>query len=157
MNKNQPKEKLLSSRFWTRQTILITIVLLLQSIPLYSQDDKEAKYDKLSKLSIEELMNVKVTSVSKKADRYQDVASSIYIITQEDIRCSGATRLEEVLNMVPGAWFQDFTYRNTKKRNTLMGGRIPTTNCFSNRWCADVDFYNRRTNVWLFASIPLPD
>lgn len=63
------------------------------------------------KLSLGELLNMEITSVSKKAERLQDVASSIYVITEEDIRRSGATRIQDVLNLVPGAWFVDNSYQ----------------------------------------------
>lgn len=58
-------------------------------------------------------MNVEVTSASKKAERLQDVASSLYVVTQEDIKRSGATRVQDVLNMVPGMFFQYLNYQNT--------------------------------------------
>ncbi len=56
----------------------------------------------LSQLSIEDLMNVKVTSVSKKEQKLGDSAAAIYVISQEDIRHSGMTSIPELLRMVPG-------------------------------------------------------
>ncbi|NDF12083.1 MAG: TonB-dependent receptor [Proteobacteria bacterium] len=52
--------------------------------------------------SIEELMGQKVTLVSRKEERAVEAASSIYVITQEDIRRSGMTNIPELLRMVPG-------------------------------------------------------
>lgn len=43
-----------------------------------------------------------VTSASKKEEKVLDTASAIYVVTQEDIRRSGATSIPEVLRMVPG-------------------------------------------------------
>ena len=43
----------------------------------------------LTELSIEELMNIDVTSVSKKRQKLFKAASAIYVVTQEDIRRSG--------------------------------------------------------------------
>jgi len=43
----------------------------------------------LTKTSLEDLMNIKVTSVSKKAQKLSEVAAAIFVITQEDIRRSG--------------------------------------------------------------------
>ncbi len=61
--------------------------------------------DEILDLSLEELMGMEVTSVSKKAQRLQDVPSSIQVITTEDIVHSGATNLVELLReMVPGYW-----------------------------------------------------
>jgi outer membrane cobalamin receptor len=55
-------------------------------------------------LSMEDLLNMDVTSVSKKAEKLQDVASSIYVLTSADIMNSGATNLHEALRSVPGYW-----------------------------------------------------
>ncbi len=61
-------------------------------------------------LSLADLLNLKVESVSKKTENIMDVASSIYVITQEDIRRSGAIRMQELLNIVPGLWHSDASY-----------------------------------------------
>jgi len=53
----------------------------------------------LKKLSLEELMNIEVTSVSKSPEKLSETASAIQVITDEDIRRSGATRLPEALRL----------------------------------------------------------
>jgi iron complex outermembrane receptor protein len=53
----------------------------------------------LKTLSVEELMNVVVTSVSRRAEPLSHVASAVQVITQEDIRRSGATSLPEALRL----------------------------------------------------------
>lgn len=55
----------------------------------------------LAKLSIEELANYEVTSVSKRAERLGDAPSSIFVISHEDILRSGATSVPEVLRLAP--------------------------------------------------------
>jgi len=56
----------------------------------------------LTELSLEELMNIEITSVSKKAQKLSDAAAAVFVITQEDIRRSGVTSIPEALRMVPG-------------------------------------------------------
>jgi iron complex outermembrane receptor protein len=56
----------------------------------------------LADLSLEDLMDLEVTSVSKKAEKLSDSAAAIYVITNEDIRRSGATSIPEALRMAPG-------------------------------------------------------
>lgn len=56
----------------------------------------------LTELSLEELMSVEVTSVSKKKQKLSESAAAIFVITQEDIRRSGVTSIPEALRMVPG-------------------------------------------------------
>jgi iron complex outermembrane recepter protein len=55
--------------------------------------------DSLKRLSLEELMNIEVTSVSRSPQELSKTASAIQVITQTDIRRSGATRLPEVLRL----------------------------------------------------------
>src|SRR5438876_9796496 len=49
----------------------------------------------LKKLTLEELLNVEVTSVSKRAEKLSETASAIQVITQEEIHRSGASSLPE--------------------------------------------------------------
>jgi iron complex outermembrane receptor protein len=56
----------------------------------------------LAKLSIEELMNIEVTSVSKREQKLSRVSAAVFVITQDDIRRSGSTNIPDVLRMVPG-------------------------------------------------------
>src|SRR5438046_1216945 len=53
-------------------------------------------------MSVEDLMNMQVTSVSKRTQKVADAAAAVYVITQEDIRRSGATNIPEALRLVPG-------------------------------------------------------
>src|SRR2546429_2698209 len=53
-------------------------------------------------MSMEDLMNMQVTSVSKRTQKVADAAAAIFVITQEDIRRSGATNIPEALRLVPG-------------------------------------------------------
>src|SRR5260370_39750964 len=55
----------------------------------------------LADLSIEELPNIHVTSVSKHAERLLDAPAAIFVITGADIRRSGATRLPQALRLPP--------------------------------------------------------
>lgn len=53
-------------------------------------------------LSLEELLEVIVTSVSKKSQKLGQTAAAVHVIGAEDIRRSGATTLPEVLRLAPG-------------------------------------------------------
>lgn len=55
----------------------------------------------LAELSLEELSDVEVTSVSKRAERLADAAASVFVITAEDIRRSGVRSLPEALRLAP--------------------------------------------------------
>ncbi|GAA4650040.1 TonB-dependent receptor plug domain-containing protein [Kistimonas scapharcae] len=53
-------------------------------------------------MSLEELVSLEVTSVSKKSQSIMESAAAVYAITQEDIRRSGAKTIPDLLRMVPG-------------------------------------------------------
>jgi iron complex outermembrane recepter protein len=100
----------------------------------------------LSQLPLEDLMNIEVTSVSKKAERVSDSAAAVYVVTQEDIRRSGATSIADALRMVPGMhvasvnshmWAissRGFNDRFANKLLVLIDGRSVYTPLFSGTW-----------------------
>lgn len=53
-------------------------------------------------LTLEQLMNESITSVTKKEQRLSDAAAAIAVVTNDDLRRSGATTLPDALRMVPG-------------------------------------------------------
>ena len=53
-------------------------------------------------LGLEDLMNMTVTSVSRKSQPVSDAAAAVFVITQDDIRRSGVTSIAEALRMAPG-------------------------------------------------------
>lgn len=91
--------------------------------------------DDLASKSLEELMDIKVTSASKKEEKMFKTAAAIYVITSEDIRRSGMTRIPDLLRMVPGVdvaridgvgWaisVRGFDRRFTSKLLVLIDGR----------------------------------
>jgi iron complex outermembrane receptor protein len=77
---------------------LASLALVLQAAALASPQGRGAEF---ADLSIEELANIQVTSVSKKPERLLDAAASVYVITADDIRRSGAATLPDVLRLAP--------------------------------------------------------
>jgi iron complex outermembrane receptor protein len=61
-----------------------------------------AQQQDLTQLSLDDLMNVNVTSVSKKEQKLSRTASAVFVIDSEDILRSGATNIPDLLRMVPG-------------------------------------------------------
>jgi iron complex outermembrane recepter protein len=56
----------------------------------------------LKQLSLEQLGDVEVTTASKEPEQVWRTPAAIYVLTQEDIRRSGATSIPEALRLVPG-------------------------------------------------------
>ena len=80
-----------------RGTVLL--ITALAGLPGWAQQSSNPD---LSQDSLEDLMNIKVTSVSKKEQNLSKAGAAIFVITQEDIRRSGATNIPDLLRMVPG-------------------------------------------------------
>jgi len=56
----------------------------------------------LADASLEDLMNIQVTSVSRKEQSMSKVGAAVFVITQDDIRRSGATNIPDLLRLAPG-------------------------------------------------------
>jgi outer membrane receptor protein involved in Fe transport len=56
----------------------------------------------LTDMSLEDLMNVQVTSVSKKKESIADAPAAITVISQDDIARSGFSTIPDLLRLVPG-------------------------------------------------------
>ncbi len=83
-----------------RMTGLLTCLLLAQ--PGQANADTAVAAGtagELKRLSVEELMNLEVTSVAKEPQRLLQAAASIQVITAQDIRRSGATSIPEALRL----------------------------------------------------------
>ena len=76
---------------------LLSVATMLSTTPVFAEGNLGA----LDDISFEDLGNI-VTSVSKRPEDPFKSAAAIFVITQEDIRLSGATHIAEALRMVPG-------------------------------------------------------
>lgn len=106
----------------------------------------------LGNSSIEDLMNMQVTSVSKKEQKLSRTAAAIFVITEEDIRRSGATNIPDLLRIVPGmdvaqingsTWAvsaRGFNGQFSDKLLVMIDGRIVYTPNFSGVYWDTKDF-----------------
>jgi iron complex outermembrane receptor protein len=76
----------------------VLIAMLLASVGCAHAQSRGAE---LADLSLEELANLQITSVSRRAERLADAAASVFVITGEDIRRAGVTSLPEALRLAP--------------------------------------------------------
>lgn len=53
-------------------------------------------------LSVEDLLNVEVTSVAKKAQALNDAPAAAFVISNEDIKRTGSTSIPDALRLAPG-------------------------------------------------------
>lgn len=83
-------------------TIKNTLILTVMTASLNMVTAQAAPDAELADLNLEELMDVKIYSAAKKEQAMADTAAAAFIISQEDIRRSGATSIPEALRMAPG-------------------------------------------------------
>ncbi len=126
------------SPFYVALFILLVQLLLCGSTQAVNQ-----QYD-ITELSIEELMSIEIkTTISRKPQAVNKVPAAVFVITQEDIRRSGATSIPEALRMVPGLevskidanrWTiasRGFNNYYSNKLLVLVDGRTVYTSLFS--------------------------
>ena len=87
--------------YWSDARRLFVSPVLCLAVGALCRAQTPAPVD-LTGASLEDLMNIRVTSVSMKEQSLSRTASSVYVITQDDIRHSGATMVPDLLRMVPG-------------------------------------------------------
>ena len=58
--------------------------------------------EELKKLSVEQLLDVDVTSVSKYPEKLSEAAAAVSVLTQSDLESSGVTNIPDALRLVPG-------------------------------------------------------
>lgn len=77
--------------------LFLSLVLAALAVPARAQ--QRDSLDALKHLTLDQLMNVEVMSVSRRPERLFETPSAIQVITQEEIRQSGATSLPEALRL----------------------------------------------------------
>ncbi|QOY94263.1 TonB-dependent receptor [Massilia sp. UMI-21] len=85
---------------FTLRVLVAACVALSPAMPALAEE-RDLQPEQLVDLSIEELANIPVLSVSKRPERLQDAAAAVFVITADDIRRSGATTLPGVLRRAP--------------------------------------------------------
>jgi iron complex outermembrane receptor protein len=123
--------------------VLLGMLTVSQAANLSASGPNPQNVPDYANMSIEDLMSQPVTSVSKRPQKVGDSAAAIFVITQEDIRRSGAANIPDALRMVPGVevaridenkWAigsRGFNGRFDNKLLVLIDGRSVYTPLFS--------------------------
>jgi len=86
-------------------TTVSLLMLLAGLVPVSwgnATETSEATEGRLTQVSLEQLGQIEVTTASKRPVKVSQTPAAIYVVTQEDIRRSGATSIPEALRLVPG-------------------------------------------------------
>lgn len=91
------------SSIWIALILLSSLTLTLPPASAAAPPDSAAVTTKdLSELTIDELMEIRVTSVSKKEERGSQAAAAIHVISGDDIRRTGVRTIADALRWAPG-------------------------------------------------------
>lgn len=83
---------------------LVFSILLIASVTVFADDLSDTNADvvrKLGDMDISQLMNVKVSIIGR-SEAVSDTAAAVSVVTQDDIKRSGAMNIPEALRLVPG-------------------------------------------------------
>ena len=95
----------------TLSTLIAALLVMIGStMPVWAQATSTPR--DLTRLSIEDLLNIEITSAAKKEQRADEVPAAVSVITQEDIRRSGMRTLPELFRLVPGVQVAQLTSSN---------------------------------------------
>ena len=89
---------------FAQRAVLIVLLVLAGFVKQSFADPQndQANGGPLKQLSLAELGNVEVTTTSKEPEAVWKTPAAVFVITQDDIRRSGATSIPEVLRLAPG-------------------------------------------------------
>jgi iron complex outermembrane receptor protein len=124
------------------------VLLCLAAAPAFALDADPV--DRLSRLSLQELGKLEVTSVSKAAEPLQSAAAAIFVITRDDLRHSGARSIPEALRLAPNLQVIRLTASSYQVSARGFGGNQEAQN-FSNKLLMLID--GRSVYSPLFAGI----
>lgn len=132
-----------SKLFWRVSLLLLVIVHAREAPGSETGDEAGSQAARLTALSLEELMQLDVSIVSRKTEQWWQAAGAVDVITNEDIRRSAALTLPDALRLGSGVhvgqpnareWavaVRGFNVLSSNKLNVQMDGRSLFTPFFS--------------------------
>lgn len=132
--------------------LYLFLTIIVFSSKLYSQNDTIK--DKIFKMSLEELLELKISSVSKKSEKLLETPQTVIVITKKQIEQRGYTDLEQLFHDLPGfdisrgngTQYSQIYQRGNRTKNTektlLMIDGVEENDLWSN-------------SVWLSRQYPL--
>ena len=87
--------------YWMPRLILPAAAMAIWGANVMAQDAYVSP-STLKKLSVEQLVDIDVTSVSKYPEKFSEAAAAVAVLTSEDIERSGVTKIPDALRLVPG-------------------------------------------------------
>jgi iron complex outermembrane recepter protein len=131
----------------TKKRLLVSLLCISSFVQTVVQADSVKGYtlsvEDLLELDVSELAKIQITSVAKKAQSLNDAPAAAFVISNVDIKRSGATSIPDALRLAPGLdvaridankWAvssRGFNGRFANKLQVLIDGRSTYTRTFS--------------------------
>jgi len=128
------------------------LAALLLAAPGYAEGEARGRERSLDSMSIEELLNIEISSAARKPQEQHRVPAAVFVITREDIARSTATSIPDLLRMAPGVnvakldankWsvtIRGFSGRFADKLLVLVDGQSIYSPIFSGTVWEDVNY-----------------
>ena len=125
-----------------RPPIIPILSALLLSSEISAAPSQQLVLD-IKGTSLQELMSLKITSLSKKSESFKRAAAAVYVITNDDLKRMGVTHIAEALRYAPGVevsriranqWaisIRGFNSRSANKLLVMIDGRSIYSTLFS--------------------------
>jgi iron complex outermembrane receptor protein len=85
---------------WSK--VSLSCIILASACRSVGAEEAPAAVEDLTKMNLEDLLNVEVSSVSKHRQKVSEAAAAVTVIGQDDIRRSHLDSVPELLRLVPG-------------------------------------------------------
>lgn len=83
--------------YFKRLFFMTSLLLVFSPAFVHAED-----FSDFAELDLEALLNMTVTTASKREQKLSEAPNAVYVITAEDIEHSGAVDVPDLLRMVPG-------------------------------------------------------
>ena len=94
--------------FYVFMAFLFLCAFTITTTPVYAQEEEEeVVVEDVADISLEDLLNVEITTAGKRAEKISEIPASVVLITREEIDRYGYQSLTEILNHVPGLYVLD--------------------------------------------------
>jgi len=92
--------------------IVLFIGLIFKNVVCFADfndqnNNNSLSIEEIAVMQIEDLMNLTITSASKRPQKINSIPASIFIITRKEIELYGYTSLDEILKNIPGMYMID--------------------------------------------------
>ena len=115
-----------------------TVAIAVAASVSVAADAELPPTDDLAQMSLQQLVNIQVTSVSKSPQPLQNAAAAIFVITHDEIERSGASNIAEALRLAPNLQVLQLSASNYVISARGLGGN-PDDQNFSNKLLLVID------------------